>query len=253
MLYVDLNCDVGESFGNYQLGADEALMKCMSSANIACGYHAGDPHVMQETVALAIKHNVAIGAHPGLPDLVGFGRRAMLISTAEAYQLTLYQVGALAAFVKAAAAKLHHVKPHGALYTMAAENIHLAEAIAMAVRDFDNSLILYGLAGSKLIDAGKNCGLKVANEVFGDRTYTNTAGLTPRSQPGAIIPDVTDAVKQVLHMIKKRKVLSTDNVEVAVHADTICLHGDNANALQFATAIREGVIAAGVIIKTFNG
>jgi UPF0271 protein len=249
MLTVDLNCDVGEGFGCYRSGNDEALMQCISSANIACGFHAGDPAVMQETVALAIKYNVTIGAHPGLHDLEGFGRRNIAIDAREAYQLTLYQVGALAAFAVAAGTRLHHVKPHGALYNMAAENLPLAQAIAAAVHDYDKGIVLYGLAGSTLIAAGQKRGLKVAEEVFADRSYTSSGMLTPRGEAGALIQDSDKAVQQVLHMVKHNKVKSTNGVDVNIKPDTICLHGDGEGAVDFAKAVRDALISAGAIIQ----
>ncbi|KQB98599.1 LamB/YcsF family protein [Pedobacter sp. Hv1] len=248
MKIIDLNCDMGEAFGNYPMPNDILLLDYISSANIACGFHAGDPAVMQETVNLAIAKGVAIGAHPGLPDLQGFGRREMNISPKEAYQLTLYQIGALHAFVKAAGAKLNHVKPHGALYNMAAKNAQLAEAIASAIHDFDADLILYALAGSEMIKAGAQIGLKTAAEVFADRTYQDDGSLTPRSQPNALITDDELAIAQVMMMVNEQKVISTNNQPIPLKADTVCLHGDGEHAVSFAKKISEKLKAQQITV-----
>lgn len=249
---IDLNCDMGEAFGNYAMPNDALLFNYISSANIACGFHAGDAAVMHDTVALAIAHNVAIGAHPGLQDLQGFGRREMKISPREAYQITLYQIGALAAFVKAAGAKLNHVKPHGALYNMAAKDAGLAQAIADAVYDFDPSLILYGLAGSELINAAANKGLLSASEVFADRTYQDDGSLTPRTQANALITDKKDALAQVLKMVKHQQVISVHQKIISIAADTLCIHGDGEHAVAFAKAIHEALTSEGIILKAFS-
>ncbi|MCJ8211818.1 LamB/YcsF family protein [Mucilaginibacter sp. RS28] len=249
MQTIDLNCDMGEAFGNYPMPNDEILMDYITSANIACGYHAGDPDVMQQTVAIAIKKGVAIGAHPGLPDLQGFGRREMKISAREAYQMTLYQIGALHAFVKAAHGKLYHVKAHGALYNMAAKDAALAKAIVEAVHDFDPTLILYGLANSAMITAAKQIGLKTASEVFADRTYQDDGSLTPRTQPNAMITDTPASVKQVLMMIREQQVISVNQKTVPLQAETLCLHGDGAHAVEFAKMISEKIKAEHISIK----
>ena len=239
MQSIDLNCDMGEAFGQYQMSKDEILMDYISSANIACGFHAGDPGIMENTVKLAIQKGVAIGAHPGLPDLQGFGRREMQISPKEAYQLTLYQVGALNAFVAAANAKLHHVKPHGALYNMAAKNKGLAMAIAQAIYDLDPNLILYALSGSEMVEAASTFGLSTASEVFADRSYQDDGTLTPRSQFNAMLTDEADSIRQVLTMVKHQQVISVNGNIVPLRADTICLHGDGTHAVEFAKAISE--------------
>ncbi|WP_299754795.1 5-oxoprolinase subunit PxpA [uncultured Pontibacter sp.] len=248
-LTVDLNCDMGESFGSWNMGNDSELLHYVSSANIACGFHAGDPATMKKTVRLALVKKVAIGAHPGLPDLVGFGRREMAVSAAEVYDMVLYQVGALAAIAKAEGASLHHVKPHGALYNMAATNQQLAEAIADAVSKINPELILYGLAGSELVKAGGKFGLRTANEVFADRTYQQNGTLTPRSQPNALITDDKQAVQQVLRMVQEGKVQSRQGTEVRIQADTVCIHGDGPHALPFAKLIRERLISEGIHIS----
>ncbi|GAB3200121.1 UPF0271 protein [Pontibacter aydingkolensis] len=248
-LTTDLNCDMGESFGAYTLGNDEAILPFVTSANIACGYHAGDPLVMQKTVELALQHNVAIGAHPGLPDLVGFGRREMAVSPAEVYAMVVYQVGAMQAFVKAGGAVLHHVKPHGALYNMAAVNPALGRAIAEAMYKICPDAVLYGLAGSELIKAGKAIGLKTASEVFADRTYQQDGTLTSRKQPDALITDPELALKQVIRMIKEGKVRSQQGTDVSIKADTVCIHGDGAHALEFAKYIHETLNKEGIRLK----
>ncbi|RZK39799.1 MAG: LamB/YcsF family protein [Pedobacter sp.] len=249
MKTIDLNCDLGEAFGNYSIPNESLLMECISSANIACGFHAGDFSTMEETVKLAINKGVAIGAHPGLPDLQGFGRREMKISAREAYQLTLYQIGALYAIVKVAGGNLHHVKPHGALYNMAAKDLTLAEAISNAIYDFDDSLVFYGLAGSKMITAAKSKGLRTASEVFADRTYQDNGMLTPRNQPNALITDKPTAVNQILLMIEKEEVVSVNKQKVEVVAETVCLHGDGEHAVEFAKEINQQLKSRGIAIN----
>lgn len=240
---------MGESFGAYKIGVDEEIMQLVTSANIACGLHAGDPAIMHKTVKLALKYGVAIGAHPGLPDLAGFGRRKLDISPQEAYDLVVYQLGALNAFVQAEGAKMQHVKPHGALYNMAAKDLALAEAIAEAVYKVDSGLILFGLAGSKLIKAGKKIGLNIAEEVFSDRTYQSDGSLTPRGLTDALITDERQAIKQVIRMVKEGKVWSQQGEEVVIKADTVCIHGDGKHALEFARLIRQELQAAGIMVQ----
>ncbi|MBW3113091.1 5-oxoprolinase subunit PxpA [Bacillus sp. MCCB 382] len=231
---IDLNCDLGESFGAYTIGKDEDMMNYVTSVNIACGFHAGDPLVMKHTVTNAMKHNVKIGAHPGLPDIQGFGRRMMHISPEEAYALIQYQMGALYAFVEAQGGVLSHVKPHGALYNMAAKDFALAKSIAEAVYDFDPSLTLFGLSQSELTRAGDEVGLHVAHEVFADRAYQSDGSLTPRSLPHSVLHDENEVEKQVLRMVEKQEVMSIDGKIVSIQADTVCLHGDNEAALSLA-------------------
>ena len=249
MQTIDLNCDMGEAFGNYPMPNDDILMDFISSANIACGFHAGDPDVMQHTVNMAIKKGVAIGAHPGLPDLQGFGRRDMKISASEAYQMTLYQIGALYGFVKAAGGKLHHVKAHGALYNMAAKDPALAKAIVEAVHDFDPTLILYALAGSEMVQAAKKTGIVAASEVFADRTYQDDGSLTPRTQSNALITNEQQSTEQVLLMVKHQQVVSVNNKTIDLKAETLCLHGDGAHAVEFAKMINEKLKSEGIAIK----
>ncbi len=239
MFKVDLNCDLGESFGRYKLGEQQEILKYVSSANIACGFHAGDPTVMRETVKLAIENGVKVGAHPGLPDLNGFGRRDMAITAQEGYDMVVYQIGALQGFLTRYNETMQHVKPHGALYQMASRDSKLAEAIAQAIYDVSPSLVLFGLAGSELTKAGEKIGLRTAHEVFADRTYQADGSLTSRSQQDALITDQEHAVAQVLKMVTEGKVRSQQNTEVSLQADTICIHGDGAHALDFAKYIKE--------------
>lgn len=246
---VDLNSDLGESFGSYVMGMDERILEVITSANIACGFHAGDPDVMQKTVRIAMENGVAIGAHPGLPDLVGFGRRTMGITPKEAYTMMVYQIGALDAFVRAEGGKMQHVKPHGALYNMAAKDVGLAEAIAESLYKVNPELILFGLAGSAMTQAARKIGLQVAEEVFADRTYQNDGTLTPRSQANSMITDDKEAIQQVLKMVKEKKVVSTDGQEVPLQADTICVHGDGEHALLFSKQIKEVLQAHGIDIS----
>ena len=240
---------MGESFGAWHLGHDAAIMPFITSANIACGFHAGDPAVMKRTVRLALRHSVAIGAHPGLPDLVGFGRRNMDISAEEAFDITVYQLGALAAVVRAEGGALHHLKPHGALYNMAATNAALAEAIAEAVYKVQPELRLYGLAGSKLTKAGEKLGLRTAHEVFADRTYQANGTLTPRRRPDALVASADAALAQVLRMVREGQVRSQQGPDVALRADTVCLHGDGPQALAFAQRLHGALRAAGVQLQ----
>jgi UPF0271 protein len=235
---VDINCDMGESFGRYALGHDEALLPLITSANIACGLHAGDPLVMEQTVRLAREARVAIGAHPGLPYLQGFGRRRLDLPPEEAEAFVLYQVGALAAFTRALGTELTHVKPHGALYNQAAEDRELARAIARGVARFSRGLILVGMAGSALVEAGVEAGLAVANEGFPDRGYTPTGALMPRRLPGAIIDSPEQAAKQALRLARDGVTLPTAHGTQRIAIDTLCVHGDNPKAVQILQAIR---------------
>lgn len=245
---IDLNCDMGESFGAWTMGQDAEVLAYVSSANIACGFHAGDPDTMRRTVGLAARAGVAIGAHVSLPDLVGFGRREMRVNASETYALTLYQIGALAGFVRAADARLYHVKPHGALYNMAACDAALADAIARAVRDFDATLVLVGLAASELPRAGERVGLAVAHEAFADRRYESDGSLTARREPGAVIEDVDAAVAQALAIANGLGVATRQGGTLSLRADTICVHGDRANAALFARSLREALEAAKVLV-----
>ena len=224
MFKVDLNCDLGESFGRYRLGEQAEILKYVTSANVACGFHAGDPTVMRETVELAIANGVQIGAHPGLPDLYGFGRREMNITPQEAYDMVVYQIGALQGFLKTKGATMQHVKPHGALYNMASVNRPIADAIAKAVYDVSPQLILFGLASSELTAAGEAIGLQTVHEVFADRTYQADGTLTPRKLENALITDETVAIAQIVKMVKQGTVTSIQGTEVALKAESICIH-----------------------------
>lgn len=245
---IDLNSDLGESFGSYVMGMDEKILEVITSANIACGFHAGDPDVMEKTVKMALKNQVAIGAHPGFPDLVGFGRRTMGVTAKEVYTMMVYQIGALDAFVRAEGGKMQHVKPHGALYNMAAKDGNLAEAIAESLYKVNPELILFGLAGSEMIRAARKIGLQVAEEVFADRTYQNDGSLTPRAQANSMITDEEKSIQQVLKMVEEKKVIATDGNEVTLQADTICVHGDGEHALLFSKKIKEVLEASGAQI-----
>lgn len=245
---IDLNCDMGEAFGAWTMGNDLEILDHVSSANIACGFHAGDPSTMRRVVQAALQKGVRVGAHPGLPDLQGFGRRVMQVSPDEVHAMMLYQIGALAAFARAAGGALSHVKPHGALYNMAARDRALADAIARAVHDFDPRLVLFGLAGSELIRAGESAGLPVAAEVFADRGYRDDGSLSPRGQPGALIEDADAAAAQVRQMVVTGTVRASSGADVPVRADTLCIHGDQPGALAFVRRIRAELETAGVDI-----
>lgn len=243
---IDLNADLGESFGAWRMGDDAGVMPWITSANIACGFHAGDPSIMRATILLCVRHGVAIGAHTSWPDLQGFGRREMDIAPDEVYAQTLYQVGALHALVRAAGTQLHHVKPHGALYNMAARDHGLADALARAVRDFDPTLILVGLAGGALVDAGRAAGLAVLREGFCDRRYQPDGSLTPRTRSGAVIEDIDDAVAQAVSITTRGEAAAGNGASVRVEADTLCVHGDRADAAAFAERTRRALEDAGV-------
>ncbi|HEX8849077.1 MAG TPA: 5-oxoprolinase subunit PxpA [Gemmatimonadaceae bacterium] len=249
MITVDLNCDCGESFGAWRHGDDEALLAHVTSANVACGFHAGDPGVMRRTVEIAMRNGVAVGAHPGFPDLVGFGRRNIDASAEEIHDMVVYQIGALAAVAAARGATLRHVKPHGALYNMAATRPALAASIARAVRDVDPRLVLFGLAGSALVTAGRDAGLAVAEEVFADRRYSAQGTLVPRGEPGAVIESPEAAVRQAVRMVREGVVESIDGREIALRADTICIHGDTPGAGEHARRLRAALHEAGIELR----
>lgn len=249
---IDLNCDLGESFGNYKLGLDDEVIKYISSANIACGFHASDPLVMQKTVALAKANGVSVGAHPGFQDLVGFGRRNMNISAEEAKAIVQYQIGALSAFCSAAGCKLCHVKPHGALYNMAGKDEKLALAVCEAVYEVDPELILLCLSGSKMISAAKQVGLRAASEVFADRAYEDDGSLVARGKPGAVITDEDEAVSRVIGMVKTGTVQSINGKTVELKPDSVCLHGDGIKAVEFAKRIRAELTANGIETVPLN-
>ncbi len=237
-MMIDLNSDLGESFGRYTLGNDEKLVPLVTSVNAACGFHAGDPEVMRKTVKLAKEAGTAIGAHPGFDDLQGFGRRNIILNSDELYSCVLYQLGALDAFVRAEGLRLAHVKPHGSMYNMAAKDRKMAEAICRAVRDFDPGLIMLAQESGELYKAAKDMGLRAAAEVFADRAYQEDGTLVPRSQPGSMITDPAEALHRVIRMIREGKVTAITGKDIPVKADSVCVHGDGEQALRFIEEIR---------------
>ena len=243
---VDLNCDMGESFGAWKMGADAEVVPFISSANIACGFHGGDPATIRRTVALAVEHGVAIGAHPSLPDLQGFGRRAMKITAQEMYDLVVYQAGAVEGFARAAGSRLHHIKCHGALYNMAANDEALSDAMVRAAKDL--GVMLYVLSMSKNFEIAKKAGIRVLGEVFADRGYADDGTLWPRGEPGAMIEDAGRAVAQALTMVEEGYVTSVNGKRVPVAADTMCIHGDQPGAALFASRIRNAFQEKGIRI-----
>jgi len=250
MASIDLNADVGESFGAWRMGADEALLPFVSSVNVACGFHAGDPSVIDRTVAAAARAGVAVGAHPGYPDLRGFGRREMRVPAAEVEADVVYQVGALQAFARAHGAPLAHVKPHGALYNQAADDPDLARAVARGTARVSTELVLVGLAGSQALrEAAAAAGLRFAAEAFVDRAYDAGGRLVSRAQPGAVVSDAATAAATAVRLARERVVAAADGRAVAVEADTLCLHGDNPRAVELARAVREALAAAGVSVR----
>ncbi|HVT86732.1 MAG TPA: 5-oxoprolinase subunit PxpA [Chitinophagaceae bacterium] len=244
---IDLNCDMGEGVGN-----DAAIMPFISSANIACGYHAGDEITMKQTIQLALQHNVQIGAHPSFLDKENFGRKEMNCTASEIYDLVFTQIKLLDAIAKMLGTKLHHVKPHGALYNMSAKDVSIAKVIATAVKDFDPHLILFGLSGSHSIQQAKELDLKTASEVFADRTYQEDGSLSPRSQIGALIEDTGAAVNQALQMIKEKTVIATSGKKIPIIADTICIHGDGKHAVEFAQQIHSTIEKEGIKIQAIG-
>lgn len=252
MFQVDLNCDLGESFGSYKIGNDEAMMPQISSANIACGFHAGDPLTMEKTIRLALENQVAIGAHPAYPDLVGFGRRNMQIATDEVKAMVKYQITALKGMTEAQGGKLQHVKPHGALYNQAAKDPLLANAIAQAIAEIDPQLIFMGLANSEMKKAAFKFNLQFASEVFADRAYTNEGHLVPRSMDGAVIHDPHVCRNRVLGMVVRSQVTSIEGRNIEIDADSICIHGDNPAALKLAVEIKQYLEANQVQIKALK-
>ena len=245
MKRIDLNCDMGESYGAWKMGADAEVMPHISSANIACGFHGGDPATIRKTVKLAVDHGVAIGAHPSLPDIMGFGRRVMRISPQEMYDLVVYQAGAVEAFARAAGSKLHHIKCHGALYNMAANDEGLSEAMVRAAKDL--GVMLYVLSNSKNYEVARKAGIRVAGEVFADRGYSDDGTLFPRGQPGAMIEDPAKAVAQALGMVEGY-VVSVNGKRVDVKAETICIHGDQPGAALFAHELRNAFKQKGISV-----
>lgn len=249
---VDLNCDLGESFGRYTLGLDDEVIKYITSANIACGFHASDPCVMASTIKKVIDKGVSPGAHPGYPDLLGFGRRNMDAKPDEVHDYIIYQIGALDAFAKANGSELVHVKPHGALYNSAAKNTALAEAICHAIYEYNKDLILLCPSGSQMAVSAKKIGIRHANEVFADRGYQDDGSLVPRNMEGAFITDEDEAVSRIIKMVKKGTVVTNSGKEIDIKADSICLHGDGAKAVEFAKKIREALLNEGIELAPLN-
>ena len=248
MFRVDLNADLGESFGAYTIGMDREVLKYITSANVACGFHAGDPLVMQKTVSMAKENQTRVGAHPGYPDLLGFGRRNMNISPEEAKAYIKYQLGALLAFTHSEGIKLQHVKPHGAFYNMAAVDEKLALAICQGIYEVDPDLIMLGLAGSQHIKAAQKVGLRVASEVFADRGYMNDGTLVPRKLAGAMIHDRNEAIERTIRMVKEGCVETIQGEIIPIQADSICVHGDNPDAIGFVSEIRSRLEAEGILV-----
>ncbi len=244
---IDINCDLGESFGNFKVGHDSEIMPFITSANIACGFHGGDPAVMTQTVKLAKENRVAAGAHPGFPDLMGFGRRNMSLSKEDVKNIIIYQVGALQAFAKAADTVLHHVKPHGALYNAATQNEAYATAIIEAVRVIDPKLVLFALANSRMAKMAEKAGLRVAHEAFVDRAYNSDGSLVSRSLTGAIIEDAKRVAERAVRLVKEKKVAAVDGQTVKfddVH--TLCVHGDTLNAVELAKSVKKALLNANI-------
>jgi UPF0271 protein len=241
---IDINCDLGEGCPN-----DAELMKYISSANIACGFHAGDHETMRSTVALAQENNVAIGAHPGYNDKENFGRVSMNLSFGEIYDLVIDQILRLHHYCETAGTKMHHLKPHGALYNQAVKDREIAAAIVEAMCAIDSTLIYFGLPNSVMLEEAERVGLGTASEVFADRTYQKDGSLTPRSQPNALIEDIDECIEHVIRMVREQKVIATDGTEVPIKADTICIHGDGEHAVEFASAIHDALTKEGIEIR----
>jgi UPF0271 protein len=246
---VDMNCDMGESFGAYRIGADDSVFPYITSANVACGFHGGDPSVMRKTLTRARELGVSVGAHPGFPDLIGFGRRSMDVTPDEVYDMMVYQIGALLGFARATGVDLRHVKAHGALYNMAAVKPELAAAIARSVRDVDRDLILFGLPGTHLISEGEAAGLTTAGEAFADRNYMSDGTLVSRRRPDAQVHDADEAVRRAVRLVRDGTVVAVDGTELTLKVDTICIHGDGPHAAEFGHRLRAGFEAAGIGVK----
>ena len=253
MYSIDLNSDMGESFGAYKIGNDSEIIKRITSSNIACGYHAGDPMVMDNVVRLAKEHNVAVGAHPGYPDLMGFGRRKMTLTPLEVKNYMKYQIGALWAFAKSYGMKLQHVAPHGALGNLCQYDREVSRAICEAVYEIDPSVMIFYCAGAVLGDEAEKLGLKTASEIFADRAYMDDLSLVPRKQPGAMITDEDLAVERCIRMVKEGRVKTINGNDVEIRGDTLCVHGDGAKALAFVERIRNEFTKENIIIRNFSG
>ena len=251
-MHIDLNCDLGESFGRYTLGDDAAMLRLVTSANVACGFHAGDPAVMARTVALAAERGVAVGAHPGYPDLQGFGRRTLALAPEELRAVLLYQIGALAAFARASSVELAHVKPHGALYNLAAHDEAVAATVAESVAAFSRDLVVFTLPGSALARAAVACGLRVAREGFADRAYREDGRLVPRSEPGAVLHDPAQIAARAARLVTRGEVEAITGTVIPLAVETLCVHGDTPGAVQIAAEVRAALEAAGVTLAAIR-
>ena len=252
MYSVDLNSDIGEGFGAYTMGDDNEILKYITAAQVACGWHAGDPMIMDKVVRTAAERGVAVGAHPSFPDLMGFGRRKMNISFEEAKNYVKYQVGALSAFTKTYGAKIHHLAPHGAMGNMCQDDRELARAICEAVYDIDPEIIIYYCAGAVLGEEAEKMGLRTACEIFADRAYEDDLSLRSRKLPGAMITDEEESIRRCIRMVKEGKVTSYSGKELDIKGDTLCVHGDGPKAIAFVKRIREEFEKEGIEIRTFR-
>ncbi|WP_400163940.1 LamB/YcsF family protein [Brevibacillus sp. TJ4] len=252
MIQLDINCDMAEGFGRGRQTEDLGIMKWITSVNIACGMHAGDPHIIRRTIEAALKHNVKVGAHPGYPDVHGFGRRSMNLSVNEVYDLVLYQVSALSGMTRALGGELHHVKLHGALYNEAAERPELAEAVVQAVADIDEELILYALSGSKLVEAGLEHGLQVAEEVFADRAYLPNGRLAPRELEGSVLISKEEQMEQTRQLVLHQRVCTVNGEHIALAADTLCVHHESYDVLPFLAELHRWAKQHGVSIEPIS-
>ena len=253
MYQIDLNSDIGESFGAYRMGDDEAILRRITSANVACGYHAGDPMVMDRVVRLAGENHVAVGAHPGYPDLLGFGRRRMALAPDEVQNYVTYQIGALWAFARRHGLRLQHVKPHGALSNLCQHDRETARAVCRAVYELDPTLMIFSCAGAVLGEEAERLGLRVAWEIFADRAYMDDLSLVPRSRPDAMITDEDQAVARCIRMVKEGVVTTVTGADAAIRGDTLCVHGDGPKALAFVERIRRAFAAEGIAVRNFRG
>jgi 5-oxoprolinase (ATP-hydrolysing) subunit A len=251
MAAIDLNSDLGEGFGDYRLGDDAAMLGIVSSVNVACGFHAGDPHIMADTFAAAKHRGVAVGAHPGYPDLQGFGRRLIPYTTGEIERLVAYQIGAAMALASLAGHRITHVKAHGALANLAADEADVALAVVRAAKAAASELVVLAIAGTEIERAAERMGMRVAREIFADRAYTPTGRLVPRKEPGAVIHDPQAAAARVLEMLRSGALIAVDGTRVPVGIDSICVHGDTAGAVAIAAAVREAVTGAGFAVRPF--
>lgn len=252
MKKIDLNCDMGESFGAYTLGYDEQAMPFVTSINVACGFHASDPDHMAKTIAMAQKTGVAVGAHPGFPDLSGFGRRAMALTTEEIKNTVIYQIGALQGFCRAAGIKMQHVKAHGALYNMAEKDLSVAAAIASAIKAVDEELFMLCLANSQMTVAARQQGVRCVEEAFADRAYTDEGTLVSRKIAGAVIHDVNQVVARVVRMAKDQSVVSISGKEIPINAQTVCVHGDTPGAVALVKEIRIALGKEKIELRAFG-